>query len=198
MTDFVMRSDDEIVRYYRKVARGDFFGVWGNELLSRVSLKAALPFIKDAHEWSEESWKKNQRKVDKISIIEEMEDYIQDAVEKTTSHRKNIVVALDFYRAWTWLMKDMDLFAYLIDDRNFPNFGAPMLSAVIEKYSFFDLLPDDEIRKSAFQNMAQGKKCNDLCVRGCMVGNPTARASSSLILPSALQPKTVLTPKLTP
>jgi hypothetical protein len=187
MTDEIVRSDEEIIRYYGIIERFDFFGVWGTELLLRLPLQKAIPFMKGDHGWDEESWSRTKRKRDKTSLIDEMEDYIQDAIDKAVSHKKSCVVSLDYYRAWAWLLKDMDLFSYLIDGRNFPNFGAPMLYAVIEKYSLQDLLPDDEIKRTQFLNMALGKKCNNLCP-SCGEGRPSM-VQKSLILPNAYEPK---------
>lgn len=186
-----MRSDEEIIRYYRKIQPFDFFGIWGTEFLMRLPLHRATAFMKPDHGWTEETWAKAQMKKDRESIVDEMEDYFQDAVEKVLRHTKFCLTALDHYRAWTWLLADMDIFAYITDDKNFPNFGAPMIAAVMQKYEFDYLLPDEEIRKSSFQNMANGKKCNEFCVNGCHNGRPNA-FQKTLILPKMpIVPKVV-------
>ena len=195
MSDQRFRSDEEIMRYYRKIAPFDFFGIWGTELIIRLPLSKAIPFMGKNHGWDEESWSKAQRKLDKESILEEVEDFIQDAIERCMMHKKIAVMSLDYFRAWMWLINDMDVFSYLTDDRNFPNYGAPMVKAVMDKYEFTDLLPNDERQKSAFLNMAMGKKCNELCVRGCGIGSPKFFKGSGIILPGTA-PKTLLTPKV--
>ena len=189
-----IRSDDEIISYYRKIAPYDLFHVWATELMLRLPLQKAIPFMSVNHGWTEETWSKVQRKGDKESIVNEMEDFIQDAIERVLSHKKTAVVSLDYYRVWAWLMKDLDLFTYLIDDRNFPNFGAPMLMAVIDKYEMKDLLPDDEVKKFQFANMADGRKCQELCIV-CGYGVPSPY-QKNLILPNSLNPNNVIVPKI--
>ena len=189
------RSDEEIIRYYQKIAAFDFFGIWGTELMLRLPFERARAFMARGAEWDEPSWNKVKRGKDRQSVMDDVEDFFQDAVERCVDHKKTAVMSLDNFRAWAWLLRDMDLFEYLIDDRNFPNFGAPMVKAVMDKYELAELLPEDEIRRSTFLNMAQGKKCSELCIHGCGQGHPGQFTRPGLIMPGALT-KIVNVPKI--
>ncbi len=166
------RSPEEIVRYYEKIQQGDKWGIWGTELLIRVPLKDASRFLRRGNGWTEEAWSKAMKKRDSEYLVGEMEDFIQDAIERSLLHNHVIAFqSIDYYRAWSWLMRDMDLFEYLIEEKNYPNFGAPMLFAVMQQHDFLELLPEHPDDRIFFQNMAQGLKCNNLCIK-CGGGNP--------------------------
>lgn len=191
------REDDEITRYYEKIASHDIYGVWGTELLLRLPLKKAAPFMKADHGWEEESWQKSMLKKDHESVVAEMEDYFQFAIEKAITHRglssSRTVV---YYLAWSWLLNDMELFKYLMDDRNYANYGCPLLLAVAQKYGMLDLLPSNAIDYEVFMNMAQGRVCGPLCQGGCGRGNPQSfRPMGILVPPNGKVSPTLILPK---
>ncbi len=169
------REDDEIVRYYEKVAKGDVFGIWGTELLLRVPLKDAEKFMKRDHGWTEESWEKSRLKKDHESVVNEMEDFFQFAWEKAVGHRgisanRSIV----HYLIWSWLINDMELMAYLMN----------CLLAVAQKYEFLDLMPTNPLDYEVFMNMAQGRACVGVCQRGCGRGRPLEFRPLSILVPA--------------
>lgn len=186
------RGEDEIVRYYQKIRQSDLLGIWGTELLMRVSFEKARPFLKQGGGWERETWDKHMLKRDRESIVNEMEDMFQFAVEKSIfHHHQGAVGTVVHYMAWSWLIGDMEIFAYLMDARNYANFGAPMFMAVGQKYEMLDLLPDKESEKTAFLNMANGRRCNDLCISGCKKGSPT------FFRPQVIVPKLILPSEVT-
>lgn len=185
-----MRTEEEIIRYYTKVQPIDVFGIWGTELLMRLPFKKARPFLAKDHGWDEETWNRTSRKfkLDKESLIAEMEDFIQFGTEHAVMHHGiGAAKSIIHYLVWLWLLNDMVLFSYLIDQKNYPNFGSPMLYAVMQEYGMLDLLPENEMDKAAFLNMAKGRPCNLLCTKGCKMGTPN-QIGPSLILPKTSTP----------
>lgn len=171
--DQQVRDDEEIVRYYENVKANDVFGVWGTELLMRVPFSKALRFLKADHGWDEESWEKSRLKNTKEQIMWEMEDYFQFALEKAITHRGlSASRTVHHYMVWAWLINDMELFAYFMDGRNYPNYGAPLLLAYAQKYEALDLVPDNLLDREVFLRMARGEMCSDMCPGGCGRGRP--------------------------
>lgn len=167
------REDDEILRYYEKVQPHDMFKVWGTELLLRVPLDKAEKFMTKDHGWTPETWEKSMLKKDHESVLAEMEDYFQFATEKAITHRGlSASRSIAHYLCWSWLMNDMELFGYLMEDGNYPNYGCPQLLAVAHKHDMLDLLPDNVYDREVFMNMAVGQPCSKLCPGGCGRGNP--------------------------
>lgn len=190
------REDDEIVRYYEKIRANDIFGVWGTELLLRVPLSKAIPLMKSDHGWTEETWEKAKLKKDHETIVGEMEDYFQFGTEKALGHRGlSASRSVHHYLAWCWLINDMELFAYLMNDKNYANYGCPMLLAVAQKYDMLDLLPSNRIDYDVFMNMAQGRPCSDLCPGGCGQGTPGAFRPLAILVPPNGAVKNLILPK---
>lgn len=195
MSDQIERDEDEIVRYYQRVQPHDVFGIWGTELLLRVPLKRAIPFMAEDHGWDEESWAKASKRSDKESIVWEMEEYFQFAVEKAITHSGAAASrSVHHYLAWTWLIKDLELFAYLMEPRNYPNYGCPLLLAVAQKYEIMELLPDNKIDREVFSRMANGQVCGSLCNGGCRPSAPTQFRQMQVLLPGG-QSKGLILPK---
>lgn len=167
------REEEEIVRYYERVQPHDVFGVWGTELLLRLPLRKAERFLAQDHGWTPETWEKSRQKKDHESVVAEMEDYFQIAWEKAVAHHGRYASrSVHYYLAWTWLLDDMELFAYLMDPRNYPNYGCPLLLAVAQKYDMLDLMPSNAIDYEVFMRMAQGQICGGLCNGLCGKGTP--------------------------
>lgn len=188
------REDDEILRYYERVQPHDQFGVWGTELLLRLPLRKAERFMAQDHGWVPETWEKAMRKKDHESLVEELEDYFQDACEHSICHRGiHASRTVVYYLAWAWLLNDMELFAYLMEPRNYPNYGAPMLMAVAQKYEMLDLMPSNKIDFEVFARMAAGQVCSELCNGGCGMGSPGQfRPASILVPPNGTVPSLIL------
>lgn len=178
------RENEEIVRYYEKIRPADQFGIWGTELMLRLPLKEAEKFMKKDHGWTEETWSKSMLKKDHESIVNEVEDLFQFAWEKAVGHRGiSANASITHYLAFMWLLNDMEMFAYLMNGKNYANYGCPMLLAVAHKYELLDLLPSNPVDYEAFINMASGRPCFKNCQRGCGVGRPVEFRPMSILVP---------------
>lgn len=187
------REDDEILRYYERVQPNDVFGVWGTELLLRLPLNKATRFLAPDHGWTPETWEKAMLKKDHESVLAEMEDYFQFGVEKAITHKGlSASRSVHHYLAWAWMIKDMEVFAYFMDPRNYPNYGAPMLLMFAQKYELMDYLPENVYDREVFMRMAHGQRCSDLCPGGCGLGTPQQFRQMNVLLPTSalIVPKT--------
>lgn len=179
------RDDEEIVRYYERVRPADTFGIWGTELLIRLPLHKASPFMAKDHGWNTDTWTKAFRKKDSESILQEIEDFFQFAWEKSIFHHGVAAsMTIHHYLAWFWLNGDMELFKYAMNPKNFCNYGCPVLLAIAQKYDLMDLLPDKPRWREVFMNMAAGKPCSQfICPGGCGEGNPQQYRPMNLLVP---------------
>lgn len=188
------REDAEIARYYDSIKAADVFGVWGTLLLMRLPLGMVNKFMRPGQKWDEETWARTRAKKDRETIIAEMEEYFQDAVEIVIRHRGiSASRTLHYYMAWAWLINDMELFAYFMDQRNYPNYGAPMLYGYAQKYDQLDMLPDDPMKAEMFRRMSLGQKCSELCPGKCGGGTPkTLRPRLEIIAATQPSPGLIL------
>jgi hypothetical protein len=167
------RENDEIVRYYNGIAEHDRFGVWGTELLLRLPLRMAIPYMTTDHGWNEDTWARQMFKKDHESVYNEIEDYFQFAWEIAIEHREMASLrSIHHFLAWSWLLNDSELSKFLSDPRNYPNFGCPMILGVAQQYDLMDLLPTRKEHYEVFMLMASGKPCVEKCEHGCVVGYP--------------------------
>jgi hypothetical protein len=63
--------------------------------------------------------------------------------------------------AWLWLLGEEELHQFAEDSKNYPQYGAPILKKICEKYGF--PVPEGE----AIANMSQGLSCSQYCEEGC-------------------------------
>lgn len=184
MSNDFQRDDEEIVRYYEKIQPHDHFGIWGTELLLRVPLAKAERMMQKDHGWTEETWARAQKKKDFESVLADMEDFFQFATERAVAHRGlTASQSIVKYMAWSWLINDMELFAYLMNGKNYPNYGCPMLLAVAQKHDMMDLMPMNPVDYQVFMRMSRGQICGSLCNGGCGHGQPVQFRPLDILLP---------------
>lgn len=154
-----MRTTDEIVARLNQIKADDFFGFESEDLVVCLPFEAARPWLKpDA---TADQWKEASAAPDAVRA--RVLDYLPFAVEKASTHRGlSASRSISHMRAWMWLLGDDEMLAFLNDDANYANYGAPMLMQVAEKYGA-TLNADD-----GFRRMAQGKACDPSgCDEGC-------------------------------
>ena len=153
-----MRTQDEIVAYLKVAEGADPFGFALDILYQYLDLEHLAPFLKPDAEL--EDFQPDP--INRETVVEELRGYMVFAWEKATGHRgisahRSIVKA----RAWLWLLGDDDLVAVCDDSGKFPQYGAPILLAICQKYGF--PIPTDP----AAVKMAAGEPCTLGCEQGC-------------------------------
>lgn len=159
MTDTdVVRSDEEILEYFEKVRAGDFLGTVAGDLIPLLSFEKAKPFLKENAKKG--GWVVEPR--DKKSVIKKMKDYMEFAWDKALGHRGiSSGRSIDHFRSWLWLIRDHDLLAFADNDRNYPQYGVPILYAICKEYGFS--IPNDP----SVDRMKEGESCVVGCDMGC-------------------------------
>jgi hypothetical protein len=156
-----MRTQQEIITHYQQESKSDFFGFMADVLLPYLSAKQVKPFLKDDADLSE--WK--QSPLTDEAITAEMEKYMGFAWTKVQAHRGiSASRSVEKMQAWLWLLGDEETLAYAKDNANYPQYGAPILMKICEKYGFPS--PNDP----GIRNMAMGKLCYFGCEEGCGKG----------------------------
>lgn len=129
---------------------------WPDVLVGYIPYEQAkaLGLVKvggDARDW------KFKKLVEK-TVVDEMKAFVDFALPKVAAHTSLAAMrGMDKLRAWTWLIdKDTE-----IAWENFPNFGAPVLKQICEKFEFG--WPAHPV----LNQMAKGLPCSPECVRGC-------------------------------
>ena len=155
-----MKTQDEIVRYYRAEKNEDILGFTAEILLSYLDFDHAKEFLRS--EADAETWNTNIVPLTTEGIIAEMEDYMAFAWGKAQDHRGiSASRSVEKMIAWLWLLEDYETIKFAKNDDNYKNYGAPILKKICEVYEF--PIPDSEDLK----NMAKGKKCRIDCDEGC-------------------------------
>ncbi len=114
-------------------------------------------------EVTEEEWDKLRTPLTPEGVTEEMKRYM-DAIgwDKAENHRGiSASRTVQKMQAWLWLLGDVDLYNFAGDDKNYPQYGAPILKAISEKYGF--AIPTGE----GIQRMMKGEPCGDDVDCGC-------------------------------
>lgn len=150
-----MRTQDEILAHIKEV--DSFLDFQESTLMEFLDYKNAKPYLKD--EVTEEEWKKAQN----LDPVWHIRDYMPFAIEKASNHRGiSAGRSIEHMRAWLWLLGDDETLAFADADQNYPNYGAPILKKICEKYQIE--WPADN---KALNNMAEGKECRPGCDEGC-------------------------------
>lgn len=153
-----LRSPDAIVGHLLEHQAGDLFG-FATEVLARYLTAAqAKPLCKPEADLSD--WQAVPLTRD--GVLEEMRAYMAFAWGKVLDHRglsagRNI----DKMKAWLWLLGDDEAVAFAENSSNYPQYGAPVLLYICERYGF-QVPGGDEAR-----NMAAGEPCEPGCQNGC-------------------------------
>jgi hypothetical protein len=153
-----VRTTDEIVVEYRKREGDDWFGFESSVFLAYLSADQFREFAKPDADLSD--WE--AAPLSREAVIGQMRDYMDFAWEKATGHRGiSSGRSVQKYGAWLWILKDAELVAFAADDDNYPQYGAPILAAICEKYGF-------PIPEGSFaENMIAGRPCYPNCEEGC-------------------------------
>jgi len=124
-------------------------------LIGALDFEHAKPYLKP--EAVAEQWTPEYTTDD--AVKKQIAEYMDFAVEKAVDHRGiSAGRSVSHYRAWLWLIGDDELVAFCNDD-NYPNYGAPILKRIAEKYGIN--IPENAV----FDAMALGQRCA-LCDRG--------------------------------
>lgn len=96
-------------------------------------------------------------------VRDEMRQYMAEVGwDKVLGHRGiSAGRTVEKMTAWLWLLGDDEMVRFAEDDSNYPQYGAPILKAICEKYGF--PIPDDP----AARRMAVGRRCVPDCDEGC-------------------------------
>ena len=165
-----MRTQDEIAA---KVAErdDDLLGFRADVLLCFLDYDHAKPLIKP--EITREQWDamdnsvggdapRHPRVLTASDIPEQMAGYMRFAWGKVSDHRSiSAGRSVDKLAALAWLLGDDDVVAFAEDPTNYPQYGAPILRHICERYGL--PIPDDE----HLQRMMQSERCTDDCEEGC-------------------------------
>jgi hypothetical protein len=155
-----MRTQQEIITYYQQERQNDLFGHMAEVLLPRLSaeqIKSLLESDADLTDWQ-------PLPLDQEAITAEMEKYMGFAWTKVQDHRGiSANRSVEKMCAWLWLLGDEETLAYAKDDAHYPQYGAPILVKICEKYHLPIPAGQD------IQNMAQGKPCSPDCEMGCAI-----------------------------
>lgn len=159
-----MKAIEEIIEYYRQESKNDPLGFEGQALLPYLSAEQAREFLQEGADLSE--WQQAPLMFE--SIVKQMREYMSFAWDKVQDHRGiSASRSVSKMQAWLWLLGEEELLAFAKDERNYPQYGAPILKRICEKYGF--LVPTGP----GIENMAKGQKCSPGCA-GCGSGWTTA------------------------
>ncbi len=155
-----MKTQEEIVAKFEE-HRGKFLDFTPEVLLHYLDFSHAQAYLKP--EATEEEWDKSKTALTRESVIEEMRQYMNSyGWDKAESHRGiSAGRTIQKMQAWLWLLEDVDLYVFASDDKNYPQYGAPILKAICEKYRF--IIPQEE----SIQRMMRGEPCGDDPDCGC-------------------------------
>jgi hypothetical protein len=155
-----MRSQEEILQRIEERGKFDLFGFEVDEYISALDFEHAKPFIKEGTteaQWNESIGENNDEALRKAMI-----DYLDFAVEKAVNHRGiSSSRSVAHYLAWFWLLGDDEMVAFIEDEDNYPQYGAPIIAKAHERLG--KELPDDE----RFLRMSRGESCSQGCEMGC-------------------------------
>lgn len=155
-----MRTIEEVIEYYRRESKNDPLGFEGEVLLPYLSAEQAREFLQEGADLSE--WQQAPLLFE--SIVKQMCEYMTFAWGKVQDHRGiSASRSVEKMCAWLWLLGDEETRAFAKDEHNYPQYGAPVLKKICDKYGFPVPAGSD------IENMVQGKKCSQDCA-GCGSG----------------------------
>lgn len=153
-----MRSMDEIVKAIKEPDADDIFGFKASVLVCFVPFDVAKTndFSKD--DVTEQQWNEAYVPLTKENVVREMASYMTFAWGKALDHRGlSAERSVQKMGAWLWLLEDEKL----IENVSYPNYGAPILRTICQKYG----MPIPE--ETAAHRMADGLPCSESCDEGC-------------------------------
>lgn len=155
----MVKTQEEIVQYYRQYQYDDFLHFTGDVLVRFLTVEQAAEFLRTDTDFSK--WQ--PKELTETNIISQMRDYMEFAWGKVESHRAiSAGRSVEKMKAWLWLLGDEEMWNFADNRNNYPQYGAPILKAICEKYGFE--MPADGWW---FENMTTGKPCHPRCDNGC-------------------------------
>ena len=165
-----MRTQEEIAACCREKTAVDF-NFWPNVLLCFLDYEHAREFLQPgfpADQWNTRGntcggeAPRHDRVLVEADIPEQLAGYMRFAWTKVRGHRGiSAGLSVEKLAALAWLLGDDDVVAFAEDDRNYPQYGAPILRYLCERYGL--PIPDDE----GLRRMARGEPCMAYCPSGC-------------------------------
>ena len=157
-----MKTQEEIVARIKYLAKDDMFGFATQDLIYALELDLAAPYLNEAFvkeiRAGEKEWK---RPPTDEEIKKELIGYLDFAWEKCLGHRGiSASRSIGHFTAWCWLLGDEGSVAFLENDTNFAQYGAPCLAYLSKKYGHEMPTGVDA------QRMSRGEKCEPTC-EGC-------------------------------
>lgn len=155
-----MRTQKEILAQMKARAPYDPLGFETGDLLPFLDFAHAREFlVPDA---TPEKWAEACAESTDAAVRKRMDDYIEFAWDKCTSHRGiSASRSIAHFRAWAWLIGDDEAVAFIDDEDNYAPYGAPILGYLSKRYGW--AMPGDE----STARMVAGESCVDGCDMGC-------------------------------
>src|SRR3990167_8430100 len=155
-----MKTQGQIVEYYRHNKEEDFLGFAGEVLLCYLDFDHAKEFLKPktySDEWNTDVYPLTREK-----LLADIKDYMAFAWGKVENHRGiSASRSVEKMEAWLWLLEDEKTLSFAKNEANYKNYGAPVLKKICEVYGF--AIPDSK----EIQNMTRGERCCVDCDEGC-------------------------------
>lgn len=157
-----MRNDNEILERIEVVKKLDLLGLSIQDLILRLSYEAAKDAGLVKEGCSKEEWEDGQPSAEPDAVKGELCRYLEFAWEKSIGHRGiSAGRSINHIQNWLWLIGDDEGLAFAEDDRNYPQYGAPILKFVSDRYGY------DYPRHESAMRMARGESCVEGCDMGC-------------------------------
>jgi hypothetical protein len=160
-----MRSAEEVLKRIKIESEEDVFGMAIHDLIGVLTFDEAESIRKE--DVSREDWGEVlSRDVDEIK--KRLLDYLPFAIEKCVGHRGiSASRSISHMRNFVWLMGDEEALAFVEEESNYPNYGAPILRYLCKRYGFEYSSGLCEMDLKAFERMAEGLSCEEGCSLGC-------------------------------
>lgn len=154
-----MRTQEQIVERMNAIAIGLNFG--GDVLVEFLDFDHAKPNLRP--DVTAEMWAESQAQNTRDTVLDQMRKYMAEyGWPKCIDHRGiSAGRTVQKMAAWMWLLGDDEGVAFAENEDNYPNYGAPVLKFICERYGFD--IPNDP----AALRMASGATCGADYRCGC-------------------------------
>lgn len=156
-----MKTLTEILVRYREPSGpfDDLMDFNTDDLLQFMPYEIASEFLKDTA--ASEDWDNFYRPLSKENVITQMREYMPFAWEKCTGERGiSSTRSIAHYHAWLWILEDKEALEFLLDEDNYPCFGAPILKYICDKYSFDYNTFLEPYNKETADSFIKGEGCD--------------------------------------
>ncbi len=156
------RTPDAIVK--RAQDTSQLFGFQAEVLVEYLTFDQAKPLLKPETQTDPNApanWGDVKAQTDD-QILADLRDYMAFAWGKVRDHRGiSAGRSIEKMRAWLWLLGDDEALAFADADRNYPQYGAPVLAFICRRFNL--PIPDGD----DLANMIDGRPCEPGCQQGC-------------------------------